>query len=106
MNAFAGGCGRALPRAKIVEGYASSTSCSNRFVRWRKLGVGEKIFRAGSEASDSDLHMLDASTKGGISIPASRGGSLAEEVDDARPDAWALARRIDNRNPRAGQMRV
>lgn len=64
MNAFAGGCGRALPRAKIVEGYASSTSCSNRFVRWRKLGVGEKIFRAGSEASDSDLHMLDASTKG------------------------------------------
>lgn len=34
------------PGADIPERYGPATTCYNRFVRWRKLGVWERIFEA------------------------------------------------------------
>ena len=49
------------PWADIPERYGPPTTCYNRFVRWRKLGVWDRIFEAVSSAYDGDLQMLDSS---------------------------------------------
>ena len=36
--------------------------CSNRFRRWAKIGVWDRIFEAVSKAYDGDLQMIDASS--------------------------------------------
>lgn len=80
------------PWADILERYGPPTTCYNRFVRWRKLGVWDRIFDAVSAAYDGDLQMVDSSSirvhqhaanvKRGTSRKAPpRGTSLA-------PDAW------------------
>src|ERR1700751_1922615 len=38
------------PWADIPERYGPSTTCYNRFVRWRKIGVWDRIFEAVSKA--------------------------------------------------------
>src|SRR5262249_48945635 len=45
------------PWADIPERYGPATTCYNRFVRWRKLGVWDRIFEAISAAYDGDLQM-------------------------------------------------
>ena len=50
------------PWADIPERYGPPTTCYNRFVRWRKLGVWDRIFAAVSAAYDGDLQMVDSST--------------------------------------------
>ncbi len=45
--------------ADIPERYGPSTTCYNRFVRWRKLGVLDRIFEAVSAAYDGDLQSVD-----------------------------------------------
>jgi transposase len=40
------------PWADIPERYGPPATCYNRFVRWRKLGVWDRIFEAVSKASD------------------------------------------------------
>ncbi|MEQ8393963.1 IS5 family transposase [Thalassobaculum sp.] len=50
------------PWADIPERYGPSTTCYNRFVRWRKLGVWDRIFAAVSAAYDGDLQMVDSSS--------------------------------------------
>src|SRR3974390_983941 len=49
------------PWADIPERYGPPTTCYNRFVRWRKLGVWDRIFKAGSQAYDGELQMIDSS---------------------------------------------
>jgi transposase len=49
------------PWADIPERYGPATTCYNRFVRWRKLGVWDRIFAAVSAAYDGDLQMVDSS---------------------------------------------
>ncbi len=58
-TAFTGGCGRVLPWADIPERYGPPTTCYNRFVRWRKVGVWDRIFEAVLKAYDGDLQMID-----------------------------------------------
>ncbi len=41
------------PWADIPERYGPSTTCYNRFVRWRKAGVWNQLFEAVSQAHDS-----------------------------------------------------
>ena len=48
---------RALP-----EGYGPYTTCYNRFVRWRKAGVFDRIMSAMTEAYDGDIQMIDATS--------------------------------------------
>jgi transposase len=50
------------PWADIPERYGPSTTCYNRFVRWRKLGVWDRVFAAVSAAYDGDLQMMDSSS--------------------------------------------
>ena len=50
------------PWADIPERYGPSTTCYNRFVRWAKIGVWDRIFEAVSKAYDSDLQMIDSSS--------------------------------------------
>ena len=48
------------PWDDIPERYGPSTTCYNRFVRWRKLGVWDAIFDAVSKAYEGSLQMVDS----------------------------------------------
>jgi transposase len=50
------------PWADIPERYGPSTTCYNRFVRWAKIGVWDRIFDAVCKAYDGDLQMIDSSS--------------------------------------------
>ena len=50
------------PWADIPERYGPATTCYNRFVRWREIGVWDRIFEAVSKAYDGDLQMIDSSS--------------------------------------------
>lgn len=77
------------PWADIPERYGPATTCYNRFVRWRKEGVWDRLFAAVA-AADGDVQMIDSSSirvhqhgensKKGVSKP--RAGT------QLTPDAW------------------
>ena len=50
------------PWADIPERYGPYTTCYNRFVRWRRIGVWDRIFAAVSAAYEGDLQMVDSSS--------------------------------------------
>lgn len=50
------------PWADIPERYGPPTTCYNRFVRWRKIGVWDRIFDAVSTAYNGDVQMVDSSS--------------------------------------------
>ena len=50
------------PWADTPERYGPATTCYNRFVRWRKVGVWDAIFAAVSKAYDGDLQKVDSSS--------------------------------------------
>ena len=81
------------------ERYGPATTCYNRFIRWRKLGVWDRIFEAVSKAYDGDLQMVDSSSvrvhqhaanvkKG---VPMKRRPPLGTSL---QADAWG-AREVD-----------
>ncbi len=83
------------PWADIPERYGPPTTCYNRFVRWARLGVWDRIFAAVSQAYDGDLQAIDASSirvhqhggnvkKGGRTPPQPRLGTTLE------PSAWGV----------------
>jgi transposase len=49
------------PWADVPERYGPPTTCYNRFVRWRKAGVWDRILADISKAFDSDIIMIDSS---------------------------------------------
>jgi transposase len=49
------------PWADVPERYGPSTTCYNRFVRWRKAGVWDRILADISKAFDGDIMMIDSS---------------------------------------------
>jgi transposase len=50
------------PWADIPERYGPHTTCVNRFNRWRKAGVWDRLLSEVSQAYDGDLQMIDASS--------------------------------------------
>ena len=48
------------PWAEVPERYGPSTTCYNRFVRWRKAGVWDRLLEAVSQAYDGDIVMIDS----------------------------------------------
>jgi len=48
------------PWAEIPERYGPSTTCYNRFVRWRKAGVWDRLLEEISKAYDGDIVMIDS----------------------------------------------
>ena len=49
---------RALPKAE----FGPYTTCYNRFVRWRKAGVWDRVMAAVSRAYDGDVQMIDSTS--------------------------------------------
>lgn len=50
------------PWQDIPERYGPSTTCYNRFVRWRKIGVWDRVFAAISAAYEGGVQMVDSSS--------------------------------------------
>jgi len=48
------------PWAEIPERYGASTTCYNRFVRWRKAGVWDRLLAAVSTAFEGEIVMIDS----------------------------------------------
>ena len=48
------------PWAEIPERYGPSTTCYNRFVRWRKAGVWDRLLAAVSVGFNGELVMIDS----------------------------------------------
>ncbi len=69
------------PWADIPERYGPTTTCYNRFVRWRKAGVWSRILEAVSAAYDGDIQMIDSS-----SIRVHQHGANGKKGGD--PVAW------------------
>jgi transposase len=86
------------PWADIPERYGPATTCYNRFVRWRKLGVWDRIFDAVSKAYDGNLQMVDSSSirvhqhaanvKKGVRKAPPLGTSLEPDAWGARGAGW------------------
>ena len=70
------------PWADIPERYGPHMTCYNRFVRWRKAGVWDRILQAVSEAYAGDIQMIDSS-----SIRVHQHGANGKKGGD--PVAWA-----------------
>ena len=94
------------PWADIPERYGPATTCSNRFLRWRKIGVWDRIFEAVSAAYDGDLQMIDSSSdpRAPAWRPTSKRGSARHACHRSGPRSspmhGALARRADDQDPR------
>lgn len=50
------------PWADIPVRYCPHTTCYNRFVRWRKAGVWDRLLEAVTQAFDGELVMIDSSS--------------------------------------------
>ena len=50
------------PWADIPERYGPHATCYNRFVRWRKAGVWDRLLASVSAAFDGELVMIDSSS--------------------------------------------
>lgn len=72
------------PWADIPERYGPATTCYNRFVRWRKAGIWDKLLQAVSEAYDGKVQMIDSSIVR-VHQHAANGEKKAAEVV-----AWAV----------------
>lgn len=46
--------------SEIPERYGIATTCYNRFVRWCRAGVWDRLLEAVSEAYDGDIVMIDS----------------------------------------------
>jgi transposase len=57
------------PWADVPERYGPSTTCYNRFVRWRKAGVWDRLLAAVSKAFDGEIIMIDSPVSASISTP-------------------------------------
>ena len=50
------------PWADIPARYGPYTTCVNRFNRWRKAGVWDRLLQAVSKAYDGEIQMIDSSS--------------------------------------------
>ncbi len=81
------------PWADIPERYGPATTCANRFRRWAKIGVWDRIFEAVSQAYDGDLQMVDSSSirvhqHGGNAKRGARRPRLPPLGTTLEPHAW------------------
>ena len=49
------------PWRDLPERYGPYTTCYNRFVRWRRAGVWDRIMESLADAHDAAVHMIDTS---------------------------------------------
>ena len=77
------------PWAEIPERYGPATTCYNRIVRGRKLGVWDRIFEAVSAAYDGDLQMGTVPRCG---CASTRPTSKVPAIELCGPAAWIAGR--------------
>lgn len=93
------------PWDEVPERYGPYTTCYNRFVRWRKAGVWDRIFAAVSAAYDGRLQMIDSTSirvhqhgangKRGVQKRPPKSQRRAPPLGtELTPDAWG-ARAVD-----------
>lgn len=79
------------PWDEIPERYGPYTTCYNRFVRWAKAGVWDRIFEAVSSAYDGKMQMVD-STSIRVHQHGANGKRGARKLPplgtELTPDAW------------------
>lgn len=73
------------PWRDLPERYGPRTTCYNRFVRWRKAGVWDRMMDAITAAYDGDIQMIDSTSVCAHQQPATARGieiivSVAPEV--------------------------
>ena len=73
------------PWADIPERYGPPTTCYNRFVRWRKVGVWDRIFDEITKAYDGDLQSVDSSS---IKVHQHGANGKGRLKKAPRPPAW------------------
>lgn len=73
------------PWADIPERYGPPTTCYNRFVRWRKIGVWDRIFDEITKAFDGDLQSVDSSS---IKVHQHASNSKGRSKKPPKPPAW------------------
>ncbi len=73
------------PWADIPERYGPYTTCYNRFVRWAKLGVWDRIFDAIAKGCDGDLQAIDRSS---IKVHQHAVNAKRGFKNPPRPPAW------------------
>ena len=80
------------PWADIPERCGPPTTCFNRFVRWRKLGVWDRIFDAISAAYEGDLQMVDSSSirvhQHAANVKRGASRRVPPRGTSLMPDAW------------------
>jgi transposase len=50
------------PWRDLPERYGPRTTCYNRFVRWRRAGVWDRLMDAITQAYDGDIQMIDSTS--------------------------------------------
>lgn len=70
------------PWRDLPERYGPYTTCYNRFNRWRKAGVWDRIMDAVSEAYDGDTQMIDSSVVRVHQHAANGAGMLLTDLPD------------------------
>jgi transposase len=50
------------PWRALAKEFGPPTTCYNRFVRWRKAGVWDRIMAAVSQAYDGEVQMIDSTS--------------------------------------------
>jgi len=87
------------PWADIPARYGPHTTCVNRFNRWRRAGVWDRLLAAVSKAYDGKIQMIDSSSirvhqhaaNGKKTTPIPLHGSLARRIDDENSRARRCA---------------
>jgi transposase len=85
------------PWADIPDRYGPATTCYNRYVRWRKAGVWDRLFAAVAAAYEGNVQMIDSSSIRVHQHGAnSKGANSKKGVRKPRPgtqltpDAWGV----------------
>jgi putative transposase len=82
-TASSGGCARARRGRTFRSGTGPHTTCVNRFNRWRRAGVWDRLLEAVSKAYDGDIQMIDSSS---IRVHQHAANTQKKMID---PVAWA-----------------
>jgi transposase len=69
------------PWRDLPERYGPRTTCYNRFVRWRKAGVWDRLMDAITAAHDGDIQMIDStSVRAHQQAATAKGGQIIVSV--------------------------
>ena len=93
------------PWADIPERYGPYTTCYNRFVRWRKAGVWNKLLAAVSEAYNGKIQMIDSSVVRVHQHAANGEKKAVEAVAWAVPAAGSRPKSTRSSTPAASRSR-